>query len=320
MVRRRPRGFARSAFRVGRWVLGANIVVGLLLAGWFFAQPNERRQDVGRLVKNSLDRSKKVSPIDVAWDVWQLYYAEKATVAIAAGDKTFVYGGVPKLSGLATGTPLRVLQNAGYVVGYYESKGNPAWAAYRMRDITTVAVIAERPDQFKTDFRTAARIAPDDYAGSGYDRGHLAPNYGIASRYGEAAQRETFLMSNITPQRHALNAGLWKQLEMKIATSYPARYGEVWVFAGPVFGVRPDKLRSGVLLPEAFFMIIIDEHEGKLRTLAVLVPQEVPPAAEWSDYVTSIAEIQRRTRLDFLHEFDDVAEVLIEQQRAGRLW
>src|SRR5688572_12437929 len=135
MVRRRPRGVARSGFRVGRWVLGVNILVGLLLAGWYFAQPDERRQDVGRLVKNSLDRNKEVSATDVAWDVWQLYYAEKATAAIAPGDKTFVYGGVPKLSGLATGTPLRVLQNAGYVVGYYESKGNPAWAAYRVRDI-----------------------------------------------------------------------------------------------------------------------------------------------------------------------------------------
>jgi endonuclease G, mitochondrial len=320
MTRRRSKGSGRSSSRVARWVFGLNVAVALVLGGWFLFQPQERRHEVSRLVGNALKGDKRVSAIDVAWDVWQLYYSKNATATVALGDKTFVYGGVPRLSGLATGTPLRVLPNSGYVVGYYEAKRNPAWAAYRVRDIGTLPKTAERPDQFEIDWRTAARISPDDYSGSGYDRGHLAPNYAIATRFGEAAQKETFLMSNITPQRHALNAGLWKELEMKIATNYPARYGEVWVFAGPVFGDQPAKLRGGVLVPDAFFMIIIDEHEGKLRTLSVILPQDASSDAGWSNYVTTVAEIERRTRLDFFHEFDDSAEVQIEQQRASRLW
>ena len=127
-------------------------------------------------------------------------------------------------------------------------------------------------------------------------------------------------MSNITPQRHALNAGLWKELEMKIATSYPARYGEVWVLAGPVFGTGTAKLRGGVLVPEAFFMIMVDENEGKLRTLAFIVPQEAPAEARPARYLTTIDEIQRRTGLDFLSELDDASERQVEQQRAERVW
>jgi endonuclease G len=127
-------------------------------------------------------------------------------------------------------------------------------------------------------------------------------------------------MSNITPQRHALNDGLWKELEMKIATSYPARYGEIWVFAGPVFGAASHQLRGGVFVPDAFYMIIIDEQEGKLRTLSVILPQAASALEGWSNYVTTIGEIERRTRLDFLHELDDAAEKQIEQQHASRLW
>jgi len=127
-------------------------------------------------------------------------------------------------------------------------------------------------------------------------------------------------MSNITPQLHALNAGLWKELEMKIATSYPARYAEVWAIVGPVFGANPPRLPGGVLVPEAFFAILVDEHEGKLRTFALLIPQDAAPSNDVARFLTTIDEIERRTQLDFLPELDDVSENEIERVRAARVW
>ena len=197
---------------------------------------------------------------------------------------------------------------------------NPRWAAYHVRDLPRIPVPKPRPEKFEADRRTASRVGSESYSGSGYDRGHMAPNYAIATRHGEAAQRETFLMSNITPQRHALNAGLWRELETRIATSWPARYGEVWVIVGPVFGEKPRTLRGGVAVPEAFFMIIIDEQDGRLRTLAFLVPQETPEGADPARHLTTIDEIERRTGLDFLPELDAEAQRAIESQRAARVW
>ena len=300
--------------------LGLNLAVAALLCGWFVFQPVPRQREVRRLVENAFEHSKRVSALDVAWDLWQLYYADSATGRIASGDKTLVYGGAPRPGTGANAPTFRVLINQGYAVGYSDALGNPVWAAYRVRDLATLPTPAARPDKFEMDRRTAARVAPEDYTNSGYDRGHLAPNYAIATRYGTAAQRETFLMSNITPQLHALNAGLWKELEQKIATSYPARYAEVWVITGPVFGAAPKKLRGGVAVPDAFFLIVIDEHEGKLRTLALIVPQEAPTSANPERYLTSIGEIQRRTGLNFLSELDDAAEKQVEAQRASRVW
>jgi endonuclease G len=301
-------------------LLGLNLVVAVVLGGWYVLQPAPRQAEVRRLVENAFEHDKRVSILDIAWDVWQLYYANSSAGRIAAGDKAIVYGGVPRSRMEAGEAEIRVLRNRAYVAGYSDVLGNPRWVAYHIRDLERLPTPPRRPEKFEVDRRTAARVEPEDYANTGYDRGHLAPNYAIATRFGAAAQRETFLMSNITPQRHALNAGLWARLEMKIATNYPARYGEVWVFAGPVFGARPARLRGGVCVPEAFFMIVIDENEGRLRTQAFLVPQDAPPEAEPDRFLTSIDEIQRRTGLDFLSELDDASERAIEQQRASRVW
>lgn len=322
MARRSPSRSLRLPRRFALWVLGLNLAVGAALGGWYVFQPETRQREVRRLVENALEGNKRVTALDVAWDVWQLYYADSATGKIAAGDKAIVYGGAPRpaSNGAARSVEFRVLTNKAYAVGYSDALGNPVWAAYRVADIAKIPATPARPEKFEVDRRTVARIAPDDYANSGYDRGHLAPNYAIATRYGAAAQRETFLMSNITPQKHALNAGLWKELEMKIATSYPARYGEVWVLTGPIFSAQPRELRRGVQIPEAFFMIVVDENEGKLRTLAFIVPQEASASADPEKYLATIEEIQRRTGLDFLSELDDASERAVEAQRAGRVW
>ena len=297
----------------------ANVVLWGVLGGWYLFQPPARQEEVVRLVGNAVQGRKQVTAFDVAWDLWQLYYSKDYVAAVAPGDKTHVYGGVPQVQPRLDGGAARVLANAGYVVGYSDELGNPLWAAYRVRDVEP-ATVPERPEKFTMDRRTAARIDAEAYSRSGYDRGHLAPNFAIATRYGTAAQEETFLMSNIIPQKHALNAGPWKQLEQRIATSYPGRFGEVWVLVGPVFAPWPKKLHGRVAVPEACYMIIVDESEGRVRAAAFLFPQETPAEAPLENYLASIDEIERRTGLDFLAELPDAAEAALEARKIERVW
>jgi endonuclease G len=312
-------------FRRTRAFLWVNLAVALVIGGWYLVQPPARQAEVRLLVGNTFAANKNVTPLDVAWDIWQLYYSKDYVAAPpAAGDRTFAYGGLPRAE--RPGLPgKRVLVNEGYVAGYADEWGNPLWAAYRMADVTPLPPAGERPERFEVDGRTVARVSSDAYTGTGYDRGHLAPNYGIATRHGEDAQRETFLMSNIIPQRHGLNAGLWKQLELRAATSYPARFGEVWIVAGPVFGARPDRLptRGGGVaprVPEGCFMILADESDGRVRTLAFLFPQDPKAGAELADYLTTIDEIEARTGLDFFAELPVETQAELEARRAKRVW
>jgi endonuclease G len=323
MARRSPRSPVSRSTRTllgRRGFLFVNLLIAMLVGGWYFAQPASRQSEVRQLISASLARDKNVSPLDVAADIWQLYYADPASGRVAAGDKTHLYGGTPVPTSGPNAAFLRVLVNRGYVVGYNDARGNPAWAAYHLRDLPALPTPPPRPDTFSVDRRTVARVSPEAYAGSGFDRGHLAPNYAIATRYGARGQEETFLMSNITPQRHALNAGVWKELERKIATSYPARYEEVWILTGPIFGERPKALREGVQIPEAFFLIVVDEHEGKLRTFSLIVPQDTPADASLNSFLASIDEIERRTQLDLLPGLDDATENALEQRIPSNVW
>lgn len=314
-ARRKKRGGGGAKFKAFLWL---NAILLVVAGGWFVAQPEARRAEVTKLVENYFEKNKRIGLLDVAADIYRLYYSEDFVRAVAAGDRTHAYGGAPRPAGFPHA--IRVLVNTGYVAGYCEVLENPVWVAYRISDASKPMPAGERPGSFETDMRTAARVPSSAYANSGYDRGHLAPNHAIATRYGPEAQRETFLMSNIAPQRHALNAGVWKDMEMRIATSYPGRFGEVWVLAGPVFGERPARLPNGTAVPEAFYMIVVDESDGRVRAQAFMFPQETPAGAKAERFMVSVDEVERRTGLDFFAELEDAAEVVLEAKRAEGMW
>lgn len=330
----RPARSARTAksssgkgFRRLRAALWLNLALILGGGAWYLLQPPARQAEVRVLVGNAFADNKHVNLLDVALDLYQLYYSpDFVSVAPSAGDRTHLYAGAPRRAGEGDATPAgRFLRNIGYLAGYSDDLGVPLWVGYRVKDVNPLPPPKARPERFEDDVRTVARVEPEAYANSGYDRGHLAPNYAIATRYGSAAQRETFLMSNIIPQRHGLNAGLWKRLEMQAATSYPARFSEVWVLAGPVFQRTPARLRSrgrmvAPAIPDACFMIVVDESAGRVRTLAFLFPQEPAADAQADDYLTTVDEIERRTGLNFFAELPPGAETELESRRAERVW
>ena len=85
------------------------------------------------------------------------------------GNHSHAYAGLPRST-----RPVRVLKNAGFIVGYSDARRNPLWVSYRVFKIDTPTT-HKRPSRFQADDRTQARVKHDDYTRSGYDRGHMAP-------------------------------------------------------------------------------------------------------------------------------------------------
>ena len=228
-----------------------------------------------------------------------------------------MYGGLPNAA--SYGHPVIVLTNIGYLSGYCEARRNPAWVSFSISSIA-VGSTAKRPTKFLTDTRTTSRVAHQNYSNSGYDRGHMAPNYAIATRYGHEAQRETFLMSNVTPQAPDLNRIWWRVLEEKEANDFAVRLERVWVVTGPVFAGDVKKLPNGVDVPTAFYRIILDEENGAPRVLAFVAPQTVTGQEPLAQFLTSVREIERQTGLDFYPELPKEVQDGLETVKAGRLW
>ncbi len=306
--------------RLGRGLLWLNIAAIGVLSGWYLLQPVARKREVSQLVQNAFVSEKRVSPLDVLWDLWQLYYADGASAAYHwDGDRRLLMGGIPKATTFSHGT-IHILSNKAYLAGYCETLRNPVWAAYRIHDLDRLKPPPSRPERFEIDTRTMAKVPSDAFVHSRYDRGHLAPNYAIATRFGANAQRETFLMSNVVPQMHGLNAGLWKDLEMRIATDYPARYEEIWVVCGPIFPEKPKRIGKRVAVPDSFFMIIVDDVEGRLRTQSFVFPQEPDPGAPLASYAASIDAIEVLTGLDFFSELDPQSVAALEARVNRTVW
>jgi len=235
-----------------------------------------------------------------------------------------VYQGVPQLSDWRRVTSwFRVLRNDSFLVGYSDFRGTPLWVSYRVRPLPKNPPQLKRPNRFSSDWRALHRVDHESYARSGYDRGHLAPNYAISRLYGETAQRETFLMTNIVPQKPKLNQQWWQRLEEVEIDHFAPLFGEVWVMTGPVFDEHFERLATDwdVEIPDAFFKIFIAEPQpGRIYALAFLVPQTVQGKEPLDRYVTSIDHIENLTGLDFFHQLEDQLEDQIEAAIGPAPW
>jgi endonuclease G len=226
---------------------------------------------------------------------------------------TFTFAGEPKTAGYPN--PVTRLVNTVFLVAYDEQRENPAWATYRIPGDRKYGTLP-RPSRFSTDTRTKARVTHDNYTRTGYDRGHMVPNLAIASRFGAKAQAETFLMSNIVPQKAGLNQGPWRLLEETIAETTAPHCTEIWVIVGPIYDGPTRKLPSGSVIPSAFFMIIADETAQGPRFQAFIMPQTTTRGDNFRNYRTTVHDVQVRTGLDFFWELPDEQENRLEAEKA----
>ena len=252
------------------------------------------------------------------WDQLALFGRDASVKMDDSGRGDQVYGGFPAQGFQLFGRAKR-LENRGFTVGYSDSMKNPLWVSYRIFDVP-VFKSEKRPSRFRADTRTRAEVGHDDYTRSGYDRGHMAPNYAIATRYGRDAQLETFLMSNVIPQTPSVNRRMWRDLEKTVAERYGCYFSEVWVITGPVFEEPVEKLDSGVPIPSHYYKIIADERGGELRVLAFIVEKNCPPYTRIRKRLVSVDQIEALTGLDFFPDLTTDAQDRIEASPATRLW
>jgi endonuclease G, mitochondrial len=143
----------------------------------------------------------------------------------------------------------------------------------------------------------------------------MTPNFAISSQYGSLAPLETFLITNITPQKADLNQGSWQRLE-KFVVDVAQKLDHVYVISGPIFGANPSLTQNGperkIQIPEAFFMILIDTDrefaaQPTIKLLAYKFPQNTPRNADFTDrtaFSVSVNQIETEANRDFFPNFN----------------
>jgi endonuclease G len=219
----------------------------------------------------------------------------------------------------------QLLFNRYYVLGYSYYFRQAKWA---LEIVDPDRTDINRADNFHPDYRIPENFRTDllDYAGSGYDRGHLVASANQMET--QLQNSETFLLSNMSPQHPVFNRTTWKTLEERVRelNAHPKTL-ETFVICGPVFYFdRPvkcigekDSNEVSIPIPHAYFKSVLTENNrGTLCMWSFVIPNEATtqPLAEFlvpTRLVERLAGIKLWQRLEG-------RKIEREKARIRRMW
>jgi endonuclease G, mitochondrial len=150
------------------------------------------------------------------------------------------------------------------------------------------AIHIPRHDDFHEDDRLPISDGAtlDEYRGSGYDRGHMAPS---GDEPDARSQYESFALSNMVPQDANDNRYLWADIETAVRELVLAGGDEIYVVTGPLFNPNGALALHGRLeVPTFIFKAVYDPAGG---FAGVYVARNAPG---WKFWKLSISDFQSR--------------------------
>lgn len=218
---------------------------------------------------------------------------------------------------LPTSTTQAIVSHKYYTLSYNEKYEQAEWVAYSLKKEHISNVKLKRP-YFNQDKMVKTGSADwKNYKNSGYTRGHLLP--AGDRKFNKSAFEDTFLTSNISPQKEDFNGGVWNRLEEK-TRYWVDKYEELYVVTG---GVLSDDLKTigdeKVAVPNYFYKILFDYIEPEIKAIAFLIPHEESDVPLYK-FVTSIDEIEKITNIDFFPALPDNIEEALERSTNYKNW
>jgi endonuclease G len=246
---------------------------------------------------------------------FEFYLGEKEQQDIVTTGKT-VKNDTNKFF-LPTSTTGQIVHHEGYSLSYSEPHEQAEWVAYELKKEHLSNTNYKRP-YFEIDLAVKTGAAHwRNYKNSGFDRGHLCPAGDRA--YSQDAYNETFLTSNISPQRHDFNSGIWNTLEQKVRY-WASKYNGVFVVSGGVLNGDMETIGDEqVAVPNQFYKILIDTNSGKTKMIAFLMPHENSQKPLYK-FVVPVDSIEVLTGIDFFPELEDTLEDKLEASANYKEW
>jgi endonuclease G len=156
--------------------------------------------------------------------------------------------------------PVQPLCQQAYLVGYDAPVKLPEFVMYELLPQNALGCVA-RTNAFAANQFVQNGAVPGDYAGTGYDKGHMAPDGDLS--WDTQVEFESFLMTNMSPQAGSLNRGIWKLLETSVRGWAVQRNQSYWVVAGGIYNAQDKVIGKGVLVPHAFYKIVVNNQTGE---------------------------------------------------------
>ncbi|MDB5934991.1 MAG: endonuclease [Massilia sp.] len=205
----------------------------------------------------------------------------------------YVDGRLPEIRNPKLVTSTRELCFGEFGVMHSGVTRTPLWSA----EFLTAGNLHSAHDLSRENsFHPEAQLPPSqraelaDYARSGFDRGHMAPNGDMPDR---RSQHESFTLANMVPQDADINRHVWAAIE-GVVRKMAKKEGELYVITGPAFiGSRLRRV-GNVMVPSHVYKLV---YSPRQRAGAAWIIEN-QPNAEYR--AISIAELEATVGIDLL--------------------
>lgn len=223
-----------------------------------------------------------------------------------------------EIPAMTNGKQGQIICHTGYTLAYDAQNKTPQWVAWELTKAETQGK-KKRNDKFQEDpLVRGVKVTNNDYAGSGYDRGHMAPAGDM--KWSTQAMEESFYMTNMCPQLHSLNAGDWNELENR-CREWAKKYNKVYIVCGPIYRKQRKAKYIGknrIRVPDEFYKVVLIYEKQKTVALGFLFEHK-KGQKPLKEYLTTVDHIENITGLDFFPALPDDLEKRLEAEHHNKL-
>ena len=151
-----------------------------------------------------------------------------------------------------------MIENSVFIISYNETKEQPNWIEYDVRNFVKVA------DRGNMDFYKVSDVwtsDDNDYYKNEWDKGHMAPAGSFTDSWSNLAK--TFSFVNCALQKDSLNRGEWRELEEQVR-EWAREQGTVSVRIELKFSPDSKVLNTGATVPDGFFKFLTFSDNRKM--------------------------------------------------------
>ena len=197
----------------------------------------------------------------------------------------------------------QLLQRTGYTTQYNSGTRCPDWTAWHLTAGHTNGSVKRKSADYQEDFQVREpRATRDDYFQAPYDRGHMCP--AGDNKWSPQAMQDCFLYTNMCPQNHNMNGGVWNDLEMKCRT-WAKQFGDIYIVCGPTYdSAAPAKFigKNKVRVPDGFFKAVLCTR-GTPKAIGFYYPN-THGEGSIEDHAMPVRQLERMTGIDFFPRLD----------------
>lgn len=165
-------------------------------------------------------------------------------------------------------------------------------------------------------------VTTGSYPDVNYDRGHQIPS---ADRAGGAmTNQHTFYCSNVTPQLHDFNGGVWEELE-KAVRKWSSTSDTLYVVTGCMVDsdcpTVLDRSKQKVAVPKAYYKALLSLKGGNYIAAGFYLIHE-NTTKEYKEFAMSVKDLEAKTGMNFFVNLpaDKASSIKAENPKNNTFW